>query len=591
MPDQAPSFIERLKTRHVFRVAAMYAVTAWVLLQVGSVVFAPLGLPNWSQTALIVVVAVGFPVALVLAWIYDVTPDGIVKTEEGAAPTTLSRARRIDFAIIGMLAVALAMSLLWKREAPAPASAPTADASIAVLPFVAMSDDANLRHLGDGIAEEITNQLAGRPNLHVASRTSAFQAREGKDVTVIAKSLGVAYVLEGSVRPSGEQTRLTVQLIRASDGFHLWSETYDLPPNTTAADQDETIRTVSFMVDAQLDLESELQEARRETANDEAFRQFADASRLRMQLRVGGAPQPMAWRQIVDKVDRAIALDADFTSAHRLRANAFMNRLRGEVRWEIAAREARASIDRALALDPDNPKTVGLLATIQMQLELDLTAAEQTLTRVRQIDPDHRFLNEAYASLAMQRGRAEEAAQYWQQQIQRTPYNATQRVLYARLLRFQGDLTASERAYDEALQLRPRGTVQLWARSGRLGVMLDRGDLEKAQAEFEPLWAEHQHTAPRDLGFLLGRLGHEADARVLIKDLSRNSSGDPAVIFWTYYGLKDYDHALVWLRRAIDDRNSTILQQVRLPNAFPGLQELPGYADILAHLDSIQRSP
>ena len=209
-----PSFVERLKNRHVFRVAAMYAATAWVLLQIGSVVFTPLGLPGWSQTALIVVLGLGFPIALVFAWIYDVTPDGIVKSADDAATTT-SRGRRIDFVIIAMLVVALAMAVfLWRHDARTPPPSPVStNASVAVLPFVAMSDDASLRHLGDGIAEEVTNQLVGRPGLEVASRTSAFQAREGKDAVAIARTLGVSYVVEGSVRPFGDQIRLTAQLI------------------------------------------------------------------------------------------------------------------------------------------------------------------------------------------------------------------------------------------------------------------------------------------------------------------------------------------------------------------------------------------
>ena len=115
MTNGAPSFVERLKNRHVFRVAAMYGATAWVLLQIGSVVFTPLGLPGWSQTALIVVLGLGFPIALIFAWIYDVTPDGIVKSVDDATPTT-SRGRRIDFVIIAMLVVALAMAVFWRHD-------------------------------------------------------------------------------------------------------------------------------------------------------------------------------------------------------------------------------------------------------------------------------------------------------------------------------------------------------------------------------------------------------------------------------------------------------------------------------------------
>ena len=191
----------------------MYAAIAWVLLQVGSAVFTPLGLPGWSQIALIVVLGLGFPVALVFAWIYDVTPDGIVKSVNISSPTT-SRGRRIDFVIIALLVVALAMAVfLWRHDArTAPTSPINANASVAVLPFVAMSDDPSLRHLGDGIAEEVTNQLVGRPGLEIASRSSAFQAREGKDAVATARALGVSYVVEGSVRPVGDQIRLTASL-------------------------------------------------------------------------------------------------------------------------------------------------------------------------------------------------------------------------------------------------------------------------------------------------------------------------------------------------------------------------------------------
>ena len=219
MANGVPSFVERLKNRHVFRVAAMYAATAWVLLQVGSVVFTPLGLPGWSQTALIVVLGLGFPIALVFAWIYDVTPDGIVKSW-----TTLRRRQAADDA-----STSSSSRCWWSRSRcrcsgdtmrrTPPPSPVNANASVAVLPFVAMSDDTSLRHLGDGIAEEVTNQLVGRPGLDVASRTSAFQAREGKDAVTIARALGVSYVVEGSVRPFGDQIRLTAQLVRADDGL------------------------------------------------------------------------------------------------------------------------------------------------------------------------------------------------------------------------------------------------------------------------------------------------------------------------------------------------------------------------------------
>ena len=193
--------------------------------------------------------------------------------------------------------------------------------------------------------------------------------------------------------------------------------------------------------------------------------------------------------------------------------------------------------------------------------------------------------------LAMRRGRVRDAMRYWQQAIERDPLNYFPRANYASMLYLRGDLAGAERNFDEAERLAPQGASKLSASAGRILISIQRGDLKKAKAEFEPLWSEYQHTDGANLGFLLARLGHEAEARALVAELSLGENADPATIFWLYSGLKDYDHALEWLRRGIDDRNAGFLSFVRLPNAFPEIQDLPGFAAALAHLDSLQRSP
>jgi len=391
------------------------------------------------------------------------------------------------------------------------------------------------------------------------------------------------------VQPSGDLVRLTTQLIRAADGFDVWSETYDLPARGAATEQDETIRVASLMVVAQMDLDRDLQRARKETTNDEAFQYYAAAARVRLLMNTGGTTE--TWQPILAKVDKAIALDPDFVPALLLRANTYTNRLGGTVRWDVAAREARRSIDQALARHPEDPDLIDELAYIQTVLELDLTAAQRTLERVRTIDPDHVLLNASSAALAMQRGRVRDAMRYWQQAIERDPGNFYPLVRYGHMLRLQGDLSGAERNFNEAIRLAPHGTGRRGGTIGRIFISIQRGDLEKAKAEFEPLWSDYRHTPFGALGFLLARLGHEAEARALVAELSRDSDADSETIFWLYYGLKDYEHALEWLRRGIDDRNTTFLSFVRLPNAFPEIQDLPGFAAVLAHLDSLQRSP
>ena len=177
--------------------------------------------------------------------------------------------------VVALAAVIVAIAW-WRGYVPfGPSSTPIADASVAVLPFVAMTDDAAIRHLGDAFAEEITNQLAGRPDLKVASRTSAFQA--AGDTTSIGRSLGVAYVVEGSVRPVGDSIRLTTQLVRAADGFHAWSATHDLPVGATPNEQLDTLRTVAVMINWHVLEELNLQTARTETRSESAYAYYERA--------------------------------------------------------------------------------------------------------------------------------------------------------------------------------------------------------------------------------------------------------------------------------------------------------------------------
>src|SRR5262245_3153095 len=257
LADEPGSFLARLRQRHVFRVAAMYAVTSWFLLQLGSVTFEPLGFPPWSQRALIVLITVGFPITLALAWIFDVTPKGIVRT--GDAPTVgLNRGRKLDVVIIVVLAAALAVTFLWRREGPSgpgtqdvgrqsvgsragSLAAGRADASdpraIAVLPFMNSSGDASVEPIANGLVQDVLTALGHYALPRVASRTSTVKlATTGRDAQAIAASLKVGYLLDGSVRATASGLRIDVELIRAGDGYQVWSEQYERADGELASD-------------------------------------------------------------------------------------------------------------------------------------------------------------------------------------------------------------------------------------------------------------------------------------------------------------------------------------------------------------------
>ena len=298
----------------------------------------------------------------------------------------------------------------------------------------------------------------------------------------------------------------------------------------------------------------------------------------------------MAGQQILDDVDAALAIDPNFVSALNLRANQYMNRVSGTTPWDVAQRESRQSIDRALELTPNNPRSLIQLAAIQMSLELDPAAAQQTLERIRQIDSHQRKLNEGFARLAMMRGRVREAIQYWEQQIDANPYDAPAHFNYGLVLLWQQDMDGAERQFNTATRLSPKGFAAIGSAVGLVQVLVQRGDIDNANAVFKPIWTNLQHAYPAVLAFPLALLGREAEAHALIDDASREPSVDPIAMVLTYCALRAYDDALVWLRRGIDDRNSLVLMHVRMPNALPGLQDVPGYADVLTHLDSLQQS-
>jgi len=234
------SLFAELKRRNVFKVGAAYVVMAWLLAQVVDVFLDNFGAPEWVIKTVLLLLVAGFPLALFFAWAFELTPEGIKKEKDVDRSQSITRetGRKLDFLIIGILVIALAYFALDKfvlttgDTAPGSAAvtetAPTDEKSIAVLPFVNMSDDAGNEYFSDGISEEILNALAKVPELQVAGRTSSFAFKgENQDLRKIGEALGVNNILEGSVRKAGDKVRITAQLIRVDNGFHLWSESYD----------------------------------------------------------------------------------------------------------------------------------------------------------------------------------------------------------------------------------------------------------------------------------------------------------------------------------------------------------------------------
>jgi len=255
------SLIQELKRRNVIRVAIAYSVIGWVLAQVAEFAFENFGAPDWVLKSVIVILLLGLPIAIVFAWAFEMTPEGIKREKEvdRSKSITPQTGKKLDRVIIAILAVALVW-FAWDKfgglaePTPTAASSSVSDKSVAVLPFVAMSSGPDDEFFADGMTEEILNSLAQLPELLVTARTSAFSFK-GQDIPIqqIAETLGVQHVVEGSVRRSGDRLRVTAQLIRANDGFHLWSETFDSTSEDMIEVQENIAEEIAIALEVVLD--------------------------------------------------------------------------------------------------------------------------------------------------------------------------------------------------------------------------------------------------------------------------------------------------------------------------------------------------
>jgi len=331
------SFFDELKRRNVVRVGIAYLVVCWLVFQVGEILFPEFGAPDWVFKTLILLLAIGFPFALIFAWAFELTPDGVKKTRDVNVSTsvTASTGRKLDFVIIGTLVVALGY-FIWERQSPVesslhesqpvaqPAAAETsgkaAEAqrtprSIAVIPFVNMSSDKEQEWFADGLTEEILNSLARTPDLLVAARTSSFTFKgSNEDIPAIAASLGVDHILEGSVRRAGDRLRVTAQLVRAHDGFHLWSENYDRDVDDMIDIQENVAIEIANALETALDPEALERMVSSGTSSVPAFEAYLAGLAVGESTFVTGDIYENLNAR--DAYERAIELDPEFAKAY-----------------------------------------------------------------------------------------------------------------------------------------------------------------------------------------------------------------------------------------------------------------------------------
>ena len=359
------NFIEELKRRNVFRVAAAYLVAAWVTLQLADIVLENIDAPAWILQVFMLALGLGFPLAMIFAWAFEMTPEGLKKEKDVDRSQSITRqtGQKLNQTIIAVLALAVVL-LLFDRFMPQSDSTETVSEpetvqavpeekakSIAVLPFVNMSSDTEQEYFSDGISEEILNSLARVKELKVAGRTSSFAFKgQNLDLRQIGETLGVEHILEGSVRKSGAKVRITAQLIQVEDGFHLWSDTYDRELTDVFAIQDEIATAILTQLKAHL-LDGELPVVAATTRTDSEVYDLYLLARQRIYER-----KRLSIESAIELLDKALVKDPEYAPAYAQRGIAALllsDRNYGEMSIAEAGIQGRLYLDKALQLDPE----------------------------------------------------------------------------------------------------------------------------------------------------------------------------------------------------------------------------------------------
>ncbi len=343
-----------LKHRNVVRVAIAYAIVAWLLIEVSATTFPILNLPDWATTLVTVLLLIGFPVALVFAWAYELTPEGLKKEKDVDRTKSITHItrRKLDFIIIGILLLALAVFAVERfvllpdpvpaTDAPQEVATTEVQKSIAVLPFVNMSPDPDQEYFSDGLSEEILNLLVKVPNLKVIGRTSSFSFKgKNEDLRVIGQTLGVKTLLEGSVRKSGDQVRITAQLIDVSDGSHIWSDAYDRTMTDIFAVQDDVAAAIIDALQVHVGANPK---RGRPTENSEAYGLF---------LKARASMNKNDYAEAEEILLKIVGLDPNFAEAYEKLAETYWN-LGGWILESAKAQElTHEAAAKALAINPD----------------------------------------------------------------------------------------------------------------------------------------------------------------------------------------------------------------------------------------------
>jgi TolB-like protein/predicted Zn-dependent protease len=567
--NEKPSFFSELKRRNVYKVAVAYAVVGWLIAQIATQIFPFLEIPNWIVRLVIVLIAIGFPIALVIAWAFEATPEGIKRTEVAdTMPAVAGQKKHLWIYVVAIgAAISIALFFLGRYTAgsgtPRQSEAATVSAkSIAVLPFDNLSRDPDNAYFCEGVQDEILTRLAKVADLKVISRTSTQRFKSApSDLREIAKQLGVTNILEGSVQKSADQVRVNVQLINALTDAHLWADTYDRKLTDIFAVESEIAKTIADTLQAKLTGSEKRLIAKIPTTNPEAYELYLKG-RFFWNKRTAED-----LRRSIDYFNQAIAKDPNYALAYAGLAQAWklLPAFNGGAPQDCFP-QAESAAKKALAIDGTLSDAHAALASLKGLNGFDYPGAIAEYERTLQLNPNDAtarqwFANDTLANV----GQTEREVAELKRALELDPLSL---IINSNL---GWAYIHSGRLDDAIAQLRK--TVEMdgafyYARYTLALALELKGAIPEAIAEYEKTVGITEDSAPLGmLGRLYAAQGRKDEAQKILQQLRQNREQGYIPAYYlalVYLGLGDRTQALDWLEKGYREHDGFNIGPIRV---------------------------
>jgi TolB-like protein/Tfp pilus assembly protein PilF len=539
-------FFGELKRRNVYKVAVAYAVVAWLLMQIASQIFPFFEIPNWAVRLVVLLLIIGFPVALILAWAFELTPEGIKRVEDVAPNESITRrtGRKLDFLIIAILLLVIAVFAYQRFWSGQKTGTTAPDKSIAVLPFENRSEDKANAYFADGIQDEILTRLSKIADLKVISRTSTQHYKSApENLREIARQLGVAHIVEGSVQKSGDAVRVNVQLIKAANDSHLWADTFDRKLTDIFSVESEVAKAIAEQLRAKLSGLEEQVIAARPTDNIEAY----DAYLRGLAYTLKTATTPANSLPAQKYLKEAVRLDPRFALGWALLSYVDAVGYRTVTLQPTTAlrEEARQAAETALTLQPNLGEALIAKGYYHYSCLKDYETAVRYFEQARKVMPNSSRIPESLAYVSRRQGKWDQAEAYFKEAERLDPRNVTvlasRAATYVVLRRFDEAL----RLLDQVLDITPDDMDTLTTKAG---IAQAAGDLPRAAALLAPLRPAADHPGALKTQIYQAILERRS-AQIIPRLKEIVAKPDPALVFRN----AEYRYWLGWAQEVAGD--------------------------------------